>query len=94
MNNLTRRTCAAASQLDWMGAPVSGPTLEDIMTSVFLFGCHFCKNTHNAAKVRLRVAAALAEVMGLYDPASYERVSADEKDCRARTLVVLTVIER
>ncbi|SPO04564.1 uncharacterized protein DNG_07249 [Cephalotrichum gorgonifer] len=70
------------------------PTLEDVMTSVFLFGCYFCRNAHNAAKVRLREAVALADVMGLYDPASYQLVYAEEKDCRVRTLVVLTVIER
>jgi hypothetical protein len=70
------------------------PALEDVMTSVFLFGCHFCRNTHNAAKVRLREAVTLADVMGLYDPASYELVSIEEKDCRVRTVVLLTVIER
>ncbi|KAK4150172.1 hypothetical protein C8A00DRAFT_18252 [Chaetomidium leptoderma] len=87
---LAKATNLHAAHADFGEAPV----LEHVMTSVFLFGCHFCRNTHNAAKVRLREAGALADVMGLYNPASYELVSAEEKDSRVRTVVLLTVIER
>ncbi|EWG54873.1 hypothetical protein FVEG_17413 [Fusarium verticillioides 7600] len=70
------------------------PTLETIMTSVFLFACQFCKGNFDAARFRLREAAALAEVMNLDKPESYGRIGDTEKQRRLRTLISLTIIER
>ncbi|KAF5673715.1 transcription activator amyR [Fusarium circinatum] len=70
------------------------PTLEIIMTSVFLFACQFCKGNFDAARFRLREAAALAEVMNLDKPESYGRIGDTEKQRRLRTLISLTIIER
>ncbi|KAF5540162.1 transcription activator amyR [Fusarium mexicanum] len=70
------------------------PTLETIMTSVFLFGCQFCKGNFDAARFRLREAAALAEVMNLDKPESYGRIGDTEKQRRLRTLISLAIIER
>lgn len=63
------------------------------MTRIFLFGCHFCRNTHNAAKTRLPEAATLVDIMGLYNPMSYQLILPEERDCWIRTLALLTVIE-
>lgn len=70
------------------------PTLETIMTSVFLFACQFCKGNFDAARFRLREAAALAEVMNLDKPESYGYIGDTEKQRRLRTLISLTIIER
>ncbi|KAI3579827.1 hypothetical protein IWW34DRAFT_804476 [Fusarium oxysporum f. sp. albedinis] len=70
------------------------PTLEAIMTSVFLFACQFCKGNFDAARFRLREAAALAEVMNLDKPESYGQIGDTEKQRRLRTLISLTIIER
>ncbi|KAM0077274.1 hypothetical protein ACKRZS_010578 [Fusarium odoratissimum] len=70
------------------------PTLETIMTSVFLFACQFCKGNFDAARFRLREAAALAEVMNLDKPESYGHIGETEKQRRLRTLISLTIIER
>ncbi|KAH6957454.1 hypothetical protein DER45DRAFT_486248 [Fusarium avenaceum] len=70
------------------------PTLETIMTSVFLFACQFCKGNFDAARFRLREAAALAEVMNLDKPESYGHIGDTEKQRRLRTLISLTIIER
>ncbi|KAI7763422.1 hypothetical protein LZL87_010487 [Fusarium oxysporum] len=70
------------------------PTLETIMTSVFLFACQFCKGNFDAARFRLREAAALAEVMNLDKPESYGKIGDTEKQRRLRTLISLTIIER
>ncbi|WKT53533.1 hypothetical protein QSH57_004095 [Fusarium oxysporum f. sp. vasinfectum] len=70
------------------------PTLETIMTSVFLFACQFCKGNYDAARFRLREAAVLAEVMNLDKPESYGQIGDTEKQRRLRTLISLTIIER
>ncbi|KAF4951171.1 hypothetical protein FGADI_7661 [Fusarium gaditjirri] len=70
------------------------PILETIMTSVFLFACQFCKGNFDAARFRLREAAALAEVMNLDKPESYSKIGDTEKQRRLRTLIGLTIIER
>ncbi|KAI1060303.1 hypothetical protein LB506_011187 [Fusarium annulatum] len=70
------------------------PTLETIMTSVFLFACQFCKGNFDAARFRLREAAALAEVMNLDKLESYGKIGDTERQRRLRTLISLTIIER
>uniref|UniRef100_A0A0D2YFI6 Zn(2)-C6 fungal-type domain-containing protein n=1 Tax=Fusarium oxysporum (strain Fo5176) TaxID=660025 RepID=A0A0D2YFI6_FUSOF len=70
------------------------PTLEAVVTSFFLFGCHFCRGKHNAAKMRLMEALTLAEILNLHDLSSYGNVSQDEADRRLRTLTALAIVER
>lgn len=70
------------------------PVLENVLTSVFLFSCQFCRGNHNAARFRLREAITLAEIMQLGDLQTYGSLSIDERDRRLRTLLCLTIIER
>ncbi|KAL5376274.1 hypothetical protein DPSP01_010624 [Paraphaeosphaeria sporulosa] len=70
------------------------PVLEHVLTSVFLFGCQFCKGNHYAARFRLREAVTLAETMGLDDPQTYRHLDGEEMDRRLRTFLCLTVIHR
>lgn len=70
------------------------PTLEAILTSTFLFACHFCLGQDNAAWVRLREAITLGEILGLHDPSAYQNVGASEKDRRQRAYLCLTILER
>ena len=70
------------------------PVLEDVLTSVFLFGCQFCRNNHNAARFRLKEAVTLGEILGLDNPQTYGDISLDERDRRLRTLLYLTFIQR
>jgi len=70
------------------------PTLESILTSTFLFACHFCLGQDNAAWVRLREAITLGEILGLHDPSAYQNVGASEKDRRQRAYLCLTILER
>ncbi|ORX98299.1 hypothetical protein BCR34DRAFT_151613 [Clohesyomyces aquaticus] len=70
------------------------PVLEHVLTSVFLFGCQFCKGNHHTARLRLREAVTLAETMGLDDPHTYGNITRDERDRRLRTFLCLTVIHR
>ena len=70
------------------------PSLETIMTSVFLFGCQFCKGNHNSAQVRLREAVALAEILCLYEPVDEYHVIDEERDRKSRTVVCLVIISR
>jgi hypothetical protein len=64
------------------------------MTSVFLFACQFCKGNFDAARFRLREAAALAELMNLDKLESYGKIGDTERQRRLRTLISLTIIER
>lgn len=70
------------------------PSLENVLTSIFLFACQFCRGNHNAAKFRLREAAALAEIMRLGNHQSYAGLTSDERDRRLRTVLCLTMLER
>lgn len=70
------------------------PVLEDVLTSVFLFACQFCRNNHNAARFRLKEAVTLGEILGLGNPQTYGDISLDEKNRRLRTLLCLTFLQR
>lgn len=70
------------------------PTLENVLTSVFLFSCQFCRGHHNAARFRLREATALVDIMNLGNPQNYSCITVDERDRRLRTLLCLTIIGR
>lgn len=87
---LLARAVQLHSHADFGEAPV----LENVLTSVFLFSCQFCRGNHNAARFRLREAISLAEIMQLGDLQTYGSLTADERDRRLRTLLCLTIIER
>lgn len=70
------------------------PSVEGIMTSIFLFACNFCKGNHTAAKAHLRQASAQAEMMELHRVNTYGHVTPAERDRRVRTWICLTIIER
>ncbi|KAJ5902466.1 hypothetical protein N7495_002994 [Penicillium taxi] len=70
------------------------PTIEDVLTSLFLFGCLFGSNQHNAAWLRLREALDLASTLGLNDPNTYRDLSGEEKGQRLRIYLVLSITER
>jgi hypothetical protein len=70
------------------------PVLENVLTSIFLFGCQFCKGNHHAARYRLSEAVTQAETMGLDDSQRYTNITGDEKERRLRTFLCLTVIHR
>jgi hypothetical protein len=70
------------------------PTIDDVLTSFFLFGCLFGSNQHNAAWLRIREALDLAATLGLNDPESYRGLSGEEKGQRLRTYLVLSITER
>jgi hypothetical protein len=70
------------------------PVLENVLTSIFLFGCQFCKGNHHAARYRLSEAVTQAETMGLGDSRNYTNVARDERERRLRTFLCLTVIHR
>jgi hypothetical protein len=78
------------SQTDFGEAPV----LEHVLTSIFLFGCQFCRGNHNAARFRLHEAVTLAETMGLDDPQRYADIAGDQKERYLRVYLCLTVIHR
>jgi hypothetical protein len=78
------------SHIDFGEAPV----LENILTSIFLFGCQFCRGNHNAARFRLHEAVTLAETMRLDDPQRYLDIDGDQRERRLRTYLCLTVIHR
>lgn len=70
------------------------PVLENVLSSVFLFACQFCRGNHNAARFRLQEAIRLCETMHLHIPQDYGHMPVDERDRRLRTVLCLTVIEK
>ncbi|KAH8691542.1 hypothetical protein BGW36DRAFT_363872 [Talaromyces proteolyticus] len=70
------------------------PSLEAVLTSYFLFGCHFGLGQDNAAWFRLKEAVTLGDMMGLQDPIAYSGLSEEEKRQRLRTYWILSVTER
>jgi hypothetical protein len=70
------------------------PVLEHVLTSIFLFGCQFCRGNHNAARYRLHEAVTLAEIMELDNPQRYVGISEEKKERYLRSFLCLTVIHR
>ncbi|KAI9041475.1 fungal specific transcription factor domain-containing protein [Aspergillus affinis] len=64
------------------------PTIEAVLTSLFLFGCLSGSNQHNVAWLDL------AFTLGLNDPETYRDSSGDEKSQSLRTYLVLSITER
>ncbi|GME30184.1 putative C6 transcription protein [Neofusicoccum parvum] len=70
------------------------PSLDTILTSVFLFACMFQRNQHNAAWFRLKEAVELGSVFGLGRSDCYATCEPDQKQQRLRIYYLLSVTER
>ncbi|KAB2571824.1 putative c6 transcription protein [Lasiodiplodia theobromae] len=70
------------------------PSLDAILTSVFLFACLFQRNQHNAAWFRLKEAVELGSVFGLGRSECYANCEAEQKQQRLRIYYLLAVTER
>ncbi|KKY14439.1 putative c6 transcription [Diplodia seriata] len=70
------------------------PSLDAILTSVFLFACLFQKNQHNAAWFRLKEAVELGSVFGLGRSDCYASCEPEQKQQRLRIYYLLAVTER
>ncbi|OJD34150.1 c6 transcription factor [Diplodia corticola] len=70
------------------------PSLDAILTSVFLFACLFQRNQHNAAWFRLKEAVELGSVFGLGRSECYANCEPEQKQQRLRIYYLLAVTER
>ncbi len=70
------------------------PTIEMVLTSLFLFSCLFNGNKQRAAALRLREAVSLAQDLGLHLPESYPGLDAETREQWLRTYLALSVTER
>ncbi|KAK7702692.1 hypothetical protein SLS57_011243 [Botryosphaeria dothidea] len=70
------------------------PSLDAVLTSVFLFACLFQRNQHNAAWFRLREAVELGSVFGLGRSECYSTCEPEQKQQRLRIYYLLSVTER
>ncbi|KAK9319361.1 transcription factor C6 AmyR like protein [Lipomyces orientalis] len=70
------------------------PSIEMVLTSLFLFSCLFNSNKQRAAALRLREAVDLAQNLGLHLPESYPELDAETREQWLRTYLSLSVTER
>ena len=70
------------------------PTIEMVLTSLFLFSCLFNSNKQRAAMLRLHEAVSLAQSLGLHLPESYLGLDAETREQWLRTYLALSVTER
>ncbi|EKG14410.1 Transcription factor fungi [Macrophomina phaseolina MS6] len=70
------------------------PSLDAVLTSVFLFACLFQRNQHNAAWFRLKEAVELGSVFGLGRSECYAACEPEQKQQRLRIYYLLSVTER
>ncbi len=70
------------------------PTIEMVLTSLFLFSCLFNSNKQRAATLRLQEAVSLAQILGLHLPESYPGLDAETREQWLRTYLALSVTER
>ena len=70
------------------------PTIEMVLTSLFLFSCLFNINKQGAASLRLQEAVSLAQILGLHLPESYSGLDAETREQWLRTYLALSVTER
>lgn len=50
---------------------IENPTVLNVMTSFFLFGCYFGLNKHNTAWFHLREATASVQILGMPEESYY-----------------------
>lgn len=70
------------------------PSLDTILTSVFLFACLFQRNEHNAARLKLREAVELGCIIGLHEPEFYTTCDASTRRQQLGLYYLLSVTER
>ncbi|KAH9212842.1 hypothetical protein DL95DRAFT_426401 [Leptodontidium sp. 2 PMI_412] len=70
------------------------PTLNNLATSFFLFGCFFGLDLHNKAWFHLREATTLAHILGLRKEDTYLQFDAIDSSRRSRLYWLLFVTER
>lgn len=73
---------------------VESPTVWSVITSFFLFGCHFCLDMHGTAWFHLREATTLALTLGMHEEATYRTADIIETSRRRRLYWLLFVTER
>jgi len=70
------------------------PSLETVLTSVFLFAFQYGRAQHNAAWFRLQEAVAPEKMLRLHGPRSYDVITDLEGGMRLRTYWLLCITER
>ncbi|KAH7020686.1 C6 transcription factor [Macrophomina phaseolina] len=70
------------------------PSLDAVLTSVFLFACLFQRNQHNAAWFRLKEAVELGSMFGLGRSECYATCEPEQKQQRLQIYYLLSVTER
>jgi hypothetical protein len=73
---------------------VENPTVRSVITSFFLFGCHFCLDLHGTAWFHLREASTLALTVGMNEEETYRTADIVESSRMRRLYWLLFVTER
>ena len=73
---------------------VESPTVWSVLTSFFLFGCHFCLDMHGTAWFHLREATTLALTVGMHEEATYRTGDIIESSRMRRLYWLLFITER
>jgi hypothetical protein len=73
---------------------VDNPTLSSLVTSFFLYGCHFGLDLHNKAWFHLREATTLIHILGMQKEGTYAQFDAIDSSRRRRLYWLLFVTER
>ncbi|KAJ8604940.1 hypothetical protein MRB53_041616 [Persea americana] len=73
---------------------VEEPTVISVITSFFLFGCHFCLEKHNSAWYHLREATTLALFLRMHQEETYASGDAIGATLKRRLFWLLFVTER
>jgi hypothetical protein len=70
------------------------PTLDTILTNLYLFVSLDLLRQKNAARLRLQEAITISDILGLHDPGISDKYDTDEWEKRTRIYLFLTVVER
>lgn len=73
---------------------VENPTVLSVITSFFLFGCHFCLDLHGTAWFHLREATTLALTVGMNEEETYRAMDVIDSSRMRRLYWLLFVTER
>ena len=73
---------------------IENPTAWSVVTSFFLFGCHFCLDRQNAAWFHLREATTLALIIRMHEEDTYATPDIIDNTRRRRLYWLLFVTER
>lgn len=70
------------------------PTLDTILTNLYLFVSLDLLRQKNAARLRLQEAITISDILGLHDTSTSHKYDTDEWEKRTRIYLFLTVVER